>query len=252
MIETHGEEAPIRARELRRAGINSNYDLIRSFIIGGDELSRYVAGSRINSDNKPVIEFSAPKNLYASTIKENMEDIFEFLQGEQIPVPATGMVHQSDGYLDANFMKLKILTDEDSVVRQLKPQWLISQLLLEKNGAKTYGLVGSERVLTWEESTNEFRIEASWSQTAKNLQDMLNNGTFSAPNQGGRIDLSGGVNAIWLAGSVEGQLRLKLAWACPAQPSGFTHYEVQVSQSDPGQDTWRYTLDSLAGRFHCY
>jgi len=243
------------ARELSRARIYSDRDLVRSYLIGGDLLSGYVEESRINSDNNPVVEFNAPRNLYSLTTRKNLEEIFNYLGGRKEPVPVTGLVQQANDYLDANFMQLKILTNKSSAVSDVRPQWLVSQLLLEENGQKKYGLVGSERILTWREGSVVYQILASWLETVpdiKELTGMLDR--LPADRQGGIIKLHDDINAIWLMdrnGESSGLL-LELSWDCPAKPSGFIHYRLNTSLRDPEQGVWRNSLDDLAGRFRCY
>ena len=71
---------------------------------------------------------------------------------------------------------------------------------------------------------------------------------------GGIIKLHDDIDAVWLINKKEesSELLLDLSWDCPANPSGFTHFNLNVSRPDPGQDNWGNTLNSLASRFHCY
>jgi len=256
-------------KELSRAKIYDDRDLVRSYLIGGDLLSAYVEKSRINSDYNPVVEFNAPKNLYSLTTRKNLEEIFNYLGGRRIPVPVTGLVQQSIDYLDANFMQLKIIIEKGNVVSDVRPQWLVSQLLLEENGKKTHGVVGSERMLEWREGSVEYQVLANWHQIVpgmKQLTGMLDK--LPADRQGGVIKLHDDIDAIWLMSRSKdtSELLLDLSWSCPAHPAGFTHYRLNVSLPDPGQkkvrsgtgrDTglghmWRIKLDNLAGRLRCY
>lgn len=63
--------------------ITNPYDLFTLFLAGDRDLRRYIGNARINTDEKPVLEFSLPKNLYAKVsgadrvreIIANMTDI---------------------------------------------------------------------------------------------------------------------------------------------------------------------------------
>ncbi len=252
---TGGEQE--RTKELRRAGVNSDRDLVRLYLFGGELLSRYVRGSKTNSDNNPVIEFNAPRNLYSSTTQQNMTSIFEYLEGRKEPAPVVGMTNQSNGHLDASFMGLKFANDDGIMASDMEPRWLVSQLLLENNGKKTYGVVGSERVLTWTQGQTRFHIQASWSPTEPPRQDsagLLNKPSGTIVPETGIINLYDDINAKWTMRGNENssELLLDITWYCRAKPAGFTHYQLNASLSDPVQDTWRKTLDNLAGRFRCY
>ncbi|MFN0149318.1 MAG: fused MFS/spermidine synthase [bacterium] len=49
--------------DLARVGIRDPYELTRLFMLGDTDLREYVGAGAINTDDRPVIEFSAPKNL---------------------------------------------------------------------------------------------------------------------------------------------------------------------------------------------
>ncbi|MFC1776960.1 fused MFS/spermidine synthase [Pseudomonadota bacterium] len=243
------------AKELSRAKIYNDRDLIRSYLIGGDLLSGYVEESRLNSDYNPVVEFNAPKYLYSLTTRENLEGIFNYLEGKKVPVPVTGLVRQTGDFLEGNFMHLKVVFDKNNAMRNVRPQWLVSQLLLEEKGNRTYGMVGSERVLTWTEGSVSYQVLANWlhsSPDIKELTSMLDK--LPVNRHGGIIKLHDDIDAVWLINKKEesSELLLDLSWDCPANPSGFTHFNLNVSLPDPGQDNWGNTLNSLASRFHCY
>lgn len=245
------------AEELNRVRVNSDRDLVRLYVFGADLLSKYVEGSKINSDNNPLIEFSAPRNLYSSTSRQNMADIFEYLAGRKLAVPVTAMVQQTDASLDANFMNLRIANNEGVTPNQVSPQWLVVQSLLGDRGNRTYGVVESERTLSWREDSARFYIKAHWHESVSrknSLPSLLKKMTRSSARQGGNIKLPGGIDAIWSmsGGGGDTQLQLDIAWYCQAQPAGYTRYAVHAGVPDPGQDMWRNTLDNLASRFRCY
>lgn len=49
---------------LARIDINNPYDIFTLFLSGDRDLRRYIGTARINSDERPILEFSLPKNLY--------------------------------------------------------------------------------------------------------------------------------------------------------------------------------------------
>jgi spermidine synthase len=252
-----GREAANRLEELERARVHSDGDLVRLYLFGGELLSRYVRGSNINSDNHPVIEFSAPKNLYALTSRQNMSDIFEYLQGKQEPAPVTGMVQLFPDHLDAYFMDLKIANRRGITAGSLRPQWLVDQILPAESATGTYGMVGSERVLTWQEGLAGFHIRASWDPTAptrNDLLDFLDKSNNAGGRQNGIMKLQDETDAIWSMSAVSenSQLQLDMVFNCPTQPTGFTHLETHVSLPDPGAEAWENVLSGLSNRFSCY
>lgn len=49
--------------DLARVGVRDPYELTRLFMLGDADLRDYVGAGPLNTDDRPVIEFSAPKNL---------------------------------------------------------------------------------------------------------------------------------------------------------------------------------------------
>jgi spermidine synthase len=248
------------AKEFSRAQINSDRDLAGLYIFGGDVLSRYVRDSKINSDNRPIVEFNAPKNLYSLTKIRNMNSIFDYLQGGQQAVPLVDMVIESDGYLDVPFMTLRI-DDKGNDMDQLSTNWLIDRPRVQVNGESMAGL-GSERLLAWKEGSSRFQIRAVLLSSAtrqQSLQNLLDQLTRSTGRPGGKVKLANDIDAIWLStvgvsnsSGDHGSLQLDIAWDCPLPDSGFTRYALQANLPDPGQEAGPDVLARLAGRFSCY
>jgi spermidine synthase len=66
-------QRPALAEDLRYLGIQSPRSLLAYFQLTAEEL-RWLAGDGpLNTDNKPVLEFSAPKSLYLQTVLPNYE-----------------------------------------------------------------------------------------------------------------------------------------------------------------------------------
>jgi len=59
-------------------GIRTPEGLFSCFWLGDEELRRLSEDARINSDNHPYLEFSAPKNLYRETLKMNFSYLNSF------------------------------------------------------------------------------------------------------------------------------------------------------------------------------
>ena len=70
--------------DLKRIDIENVYDFIELFLIGGTDLNYFVGEAAVNTDNKPTLEFSLPKQLYSDlstsigrtlNILENVNDV---------------------------------------------------------------------------------------------------------------------------------------------------------------------------------
>lgn len=72
-------EIPDVRKDLRKYGIRKPEGFFASYWLGHEELLRLSRGSRLNTDNRPYLEFSAPRNLYKDTLRQN----FDFLNSER-------------------------------------------------------------------------------------------------------------------------------------------------------------------------
>ncbi|MBI3313607.1 MAG: fused MFS/spermidine synthase [Candidatus Omnitrophica bacterium] len=71
-------EIPDVRRDLFPHGIQAPEGFFSSFWLGDDQVRRLGHGAKINRDNHPYLEFSAPHHLYKDTLKENFDMINAF------------------------------------------------------------------------------------------------------------------------------------------------------------------------------
>jgi spermidine synthase len=242
------------ASELARAKIRSDRDLAGLYIIGGERLSQYVQGAQTNSDLAPIVEFSAPRNLYASTATPNMASIFAFLRGRAQAVPMTDMVLKIEDLLHAPYMSLNISMHEPEAT-QINAQWQIDRPQVRVNGASISGL-GSERLLSWTEGHARVQIRAvlqTANETTPTLMELLGRLTLETGRPGGTTNLADGTTAIWLIAAKGGRapLQLDVAWDCPAEAGQSSRYGLHASLPDPGPASRQAVLDKLLGRISC-
>jgi spermidine synthase len=61
--------------DMRMLYVDSLFQFLTSFAMGEDELYKYAADARLNTDDHPILEFSAPEALYSKTVANNLESI---------------------------------------------------------------------------------------------------------------------------------------------------------------------------------
>jgi len=240
------------AGELARAAIHSERDVAGLFIFGGEVLSRYVRGSRINSDGAPVVEFNAPRNLYKDTEFENLENIRAYLRDEQQVMPMTGLVSLSEVGLRAPFMALDIAS-HDIPPNAVRANWVVDQ-----PGAQMKGISGpsSQRLLEWREGDTDYRLRAVFLDEVVRRQSLEELLTFLAQRtgrQGGRITLTDGTPAIWLIGS-DGDttsLQLDMAWDCTARDTTASRFALTARLPVLRQDDRQRLPERLSSRIRC-
>jgi spermidine synthase len=210
-------EHPV-TRELKRAGIDDGSDLLAHFVIGGDALRQYVSGAGLNTDKHPVIEFNAPRNLYASTGTGNMNQIYGFLNEQSIGVPVQGLFNISGSVIESSLLKLKILGNPDVLPQHFHERWLMARprLMDEENGF-TQARVA---IATWKEKDTDYYLQGtSHSEVIQKseLTGMLAALVPTAASGRGEFELLAGEQGIWMAfeGTEPGSLSLGLAWTCP-------------------------------------
>jgi len=70
--------------ELAGLGIESPLALLADFVLGEEETARYAQHARLNTDDHPLLEFSAPGSLYVDTVDLNRRIIRGF-RGQEVP-----------------------------------------------------------------------------------------------------------------------------------------------------------------------
>jgi spermidine synthase len=65
-------------QDFKPYGVETAEGLLAGFLLGDHDLRLMARGGRINSDNRPSLEFSAPRHLYDNTAKTNFDFIHAF------------------------------------------------------------------------------------------------------------------------------------------------------------------------------
>lgn len=86
--------------ELRKIDINSPYDIFSLYLAGGQDLRAFLDDAEINTDERPILEFSLPKSLYGKV--NGSERVGELLAASNAIAPpfTLGGADPSDFYLD--------------------------------------------------------------------------------------------------------------------------------------------------------
>jgi spermidine synthase len=247
--------AAVNREELARAGILNDRDLVRKYMLGDETLRRYAGSARLNTDAHPVIEFSAPRNLYAETLERNLEHLVTFLGGASQAVPIENLYRVDGNVIRADAMSLDIALREEAPPRELQGEWSLARRLMKVDDDPALG-VGSGRRLSWREGVSEFYLQATWHKEMPDRTQLLNTlkSLFKDEGvRGGDITLIGGHEGVWLQGEtgIQGRYSLGVAWSCGANPDGFTRYAAFEDKPADGADDWGHQLTRLAERFRC-
>lgn len=77
-------EDPKIAAELERANVRSVHDFFGLFLLGEEELPRFVGEGPLNTDDNALIEFSAPKDLLVFAMKDPRLPFLEGIAGKRL------------------------------------------------------------------------------------------------------------------------------------------------------------------------
>ena len=78
--------APGARQDLARLKLDSPVDLLSLFLLGEGDLARFAEGAAEHTDDRPVLEFSAPRALYADTTDGNARSLRAARTSDQLPV----------------------------------------------------------------------------------------------------------------------------------------------------------------------
>ncbi len=143
---------PAVGEDLRRVGIGGPDDLLAKLLLGTQEVQALSTGAFINTDDNALIEFAAPRTLYANTIDANIRqlaDRFRGLNGYVRPdFSATDTVRLAERYLtqgrSAHVLALarQVLSREESA----EAHRLIAEVLI-KDHQESEGIAHLQRAL---------------------------------------------------------------------------------------------------------
>lgn len=105
-------EPGIRA-SLGKIDISSPYDVFSMYLAGGEDLHAFLDGAGVNTDERPVLEFSLPKSLYGKV--NGPERVRELLAASKaVSAPFTGAADQSAFFLELgkNYNKYSFRVDK--------------------------------------------------------------------------------------------------------------------------------------------
>ena len=79
-------DTPGVREDLQSLDIREPLALLSCYLLGEEDVARFVAGSRINTDNRPVLEFSAPRSLYIETTASLNHKTLVSFRTEEFPM----------------------------------------------------------------------------------------------------------------------------------------------------------------------
>lgn len=74
-------------RDLARIEMNTPYDILNLFLMGNDDIRRYIQGAPLNRDDRPILEFALPKLLYTNPLNGANERVIDIVANARDFIP---------------------------------------------------------------------------------------------------------------------------------------------------------------------
>ena len=170
-----------------------------TYFLGHDDLKAYVADARLNTDDRPRLEFSAPRYLYSRTIEENLAVIMRFLKGRKVLPPVSGLAHMEEGYMEIPSIGLTIRPG-DAPMENLDSKLVVNRRIERSEDM----VVGTQYQFQWKEGGDPVYLGVSsntqpWPPAARDryLSSAMNGRVIDS----GEVELPAGPRAKWYAGA---------------------------------------------------
>lgn len=242
-------------REMNRARLFSDRDLVRLYLLGGGALRAYTGGAQLNSDRHPIVEFNAPRNLYAATERRNLELMFEFLRSQDLSVPVRRLLALTDDAIEATAFDARVSAPASGFIEVQSAHWLVSHRRFE-HGEREWG-VGSQRRLVWQEDGEGYYLQAEWQPEdpgAEALDELLGVLMIGQRQETGEAEMEGQAGPGRWSVHVDptnGRSRIGLAWPCAAATGGVTVLVAAKTLPEGREQDWQWHLQQFTGRFSC-
>ncbi len=232
--------------------------LFGMFWLGEAELSAYTVAAPLNTDDRPRVEFKAPRNLYRNTTRLNDANVIEFLNGKMQTVPSGALGLATHDGIEAPGLGLIVrmagpINDDDWEV-----VWLVDRLIVPMSqGNEPFNISQrSQGQLSWREGQIDALVAAFHvpvNPSAEQLKNFLQEPLLDSLVQSGIIDMSQDKQGQWAITHSDdiGTIRIIFAWSCPDPLGGYLQYIADHEAPDPGRDLWMEEISSLASRYQC-
>jgi spermidine synthase len=248
------EHPRIRA-DLARIDMADPPRLLSAFLLDSNHLAAYSAGTPLNTDSRPRIEFNAPRNLYTNTAVTNLQGILQSLDRSPVSLPVSNMARATATGIEVPALGLVVQTEAPPAQESWRTAWTINrQLSPPEDGGLPELIVGSRRFLLLFEGETQTQVQAAGASGPLSAQEQQ--AVFESVLEGqisrmGEVDSPGGARAQWAvrSGITNEMIRLAITWTSPSGSGAHTRYVVTQNCKDPGEADWESAVRELAERF---
>ncbi len=94
LLYTRFEDENIR-RDLARIEISDPFEILNLFLIGNSDIRSYIGSSKINTDDRPILEFTLPMLLYTDPGRGSNERVQDLLANARDCIPPIIIPHEN-------------------------------------------------------------------------------------------------------------------------------------------------------------
>jgi spermidine synthase len=250
-------ERPETLAKMTEIGMNNAGSIAKMFVFRGDELMSYCDGASLNTDDCPLVEFSAPRYLYKNTTEGTLKGIVEHLAGSPAEVPMTNVAKIAGSKLVMTTADIAVSTSNDMAPPEWKSGYrVIRKLFPSQNGDGVEMLgVGSHGWFSWNDGSTRNRVRAMHLDAARTIEQLtqfLREEIRNPLLAGGEVDLPGGSRGAWLLSRLDqekSRVTVSISWCAPSRHGGFFQYVAGRDLDDPGEKEWGPALVAFARCF---
>jgi spermidine synthase len=241
--------------DLERAGFSTPRDLMLHYLLGDSEVREFAAGARLNTDDRPQVEFHAPRSMYDHFSADNLAFIVAPVEGKKLSIPLTGQFVPDASGLDARAMNLEIKAVSGAGFDHPEADWLVWRKFFKQEQRQVVG-VAEQRELSWNEPGATFHLGVRQQDTPP---DTAARNFFMSEVMAAPVLLSSsftgasGIEADWMFGidSEQDLLEVVMLWTCPVPGGGVNRFILQMYREDPRQGNQIDFIPNLLNRFEC-
>lgn len=221
---------PAFAEQMRFLETASFIQLTQLFLSGGDALAGYCHGASLNTDDRPLIEFHAPRYLYRATEVQTLAGIIRHARAYPSEPPVRAFVRETPAGLSIPALGISLESGNDGPLKSWSSGFRVGlDLIPEKENGVQALARGSQAWVEWcdQAASNQLTaIHVDHALANKDLLQFLVSDTNAIPISSGEVDIPGGHRGVWhlSKGKDAAEILLDVAWIAPAMGGGFHQF----------------------------
>ena len=245
---------PAIQTNLAQINMTTAADIMNLLVAQNDQLDLFLEDAKLNTDDRPYIEFSAPRNLYSQTANSNLIVLIDSLSQNKFSAPVDGLLIEQDGHVFIPELNLQIT---HSHPEEITAVWLVERQLVSSETAVPQLGISNQLLVNWQADNGETQLLAnrvSTPLTAAQQQTLLTNIMVEGIYQGGEITFPGNHEGLWSIGpsAFPDQIAIGAIWSCPDSKTGATITNIALTyQPNIGPNQWETQLLDFVTQFQC-